>query len=95
MPTGSDRPPVSLGRVAGSQSRQKLTYKDKRELEELPARIAALEQEQAILAERLSSPALYREGQFNPALLTARIEAIENELNAALVRWEALEARRS
>jgi ABC transport system ATP-binding/permease protein len=60
----------------------KLSYKEQRELDELPARIEALEAEQKTLHERLAVPALQ-----------ARSDAIEAELMAALERWEALGSR--
>jgi ATP-binding cassette subfamily F protein uup len=71
-------------------ARTKLSYKDQRELDALPARIDALEQEQKRLHERLASNELYtQEPQLVPQL-QARNEAIEEELMAALERWEAL-----
>jgi ABC transport system ATP-binding/permease protein len=64
-----------------------------RELEALPARIEALEAEQAELAARLADPALYQNKAEEAAALQARSEAIESELLDALTRWEALEAK--
>jgi ATP-binding cassette subfamily F protein uup len=74
-------------------ARTKLSYKEQRELDALPARIEALEAEQKALAERLASSELYvNEPQQVPAL-QARHDAIEDELLAALERWEALASR--
>jgi len=71
-------------------TRNKLSYKDQRELDALPARIEALEQEQKRIHERLASNDLYtQEPQLVPQL-QARNEAIEEELMAALERWEVL-----
>jgi ATP-binding cassette subfamily F protein uup len=71
----------------------KLSNKEQRELDALPARIEALEAEQAQITARLASPALYTtEPQAVPAL-QARHAAIEDELMHALERWEALAAR--
>jgi len=73
--------------------RTKLSYKEQRELDALPARIEALEAEQKALAERLASGELYaNEPQRVPAL-QARFEAIEAELMQALERWEVLASR--
>ncbi|MFN3751156.1 MAG: ATP-binding cassette domain-containing protein [Thiobacillus sp.] len=72
-----------------------LSYKEARELEALPARIAALEAEQAEIAAKLSDPALYQADAQAAAALHARAEAIEAELLDALTRWEALEARQA
>src|SRR5512143_1616710 len=74
-------------------AKTRLSYKETRELEGLPARIEALEAEQTELAARLADPALYQAGSQDAAALQARSEAIEAELLDALARWEALEAR--
>jgi ATP-binding cassette subfamily F protein uup len=74
-------------------AKTKLSYKEARELEGLPARIEALEAEQTELAARLADPALYQAGSQDAAALQARSEAIEAELLDALARWEALEAK--
>ena len=71
----------------------KLSYKEQRELDGLPARIEALEAEQARIAGELASADLYaKEPQRVPAL-QARHDSIEAELLAALERWETLGAR--
>jgi ATP-binding cassette subfamily F protein uup len=71
----------------------KLSFKEARELEGLPARIEALEAEQAELAAKLADPALYQSSPQDAATLHARSEAIEADLLSALARWEALEAK--
>ncbi|MDO9073618.1 MAG: ATP-binding cassette domain-containing protein [Rubrivivax sp.] len=71
----------------------KLSYKEQRELEGLPARIEALEAEQAAIASELASAEIYtREPQRVPALQD-RHDTIEAELLAALERWEQLGSR--
>jgi ATP-binding cassette subfamily F protein uup len=74
-------------------SRAKLSYKEQRELDALPDRIAALEAEQKALHERLSSSELYVNEPQRVPELQARHEAIELELMAALERWELLASR--
>jgi len=71
----------------------KLSYKEQRELDELPARIEALEAEQKTLGERLASPELYTTEPERAGELNARYAQIEDELMAALERWEALGSR--
>ena len=71
----------------------KLSYKEQRELEALPARIEALETEQTTLNQRLASATVYADEADQVPVMHARIEAIEGELMAALERWEALSAR--
>jgi ATP-binding cassette subfamily F protein uup len=72
-----------------------LSYKEARELEGIPARIEALEQEQAELNQRLLDPELYKRDAGQVAGLKARLDAIELELLDVLERWEVLEARQS
>ncbi len=71
---------------------RKLSFKEKRELDELPGRIAALEAEQKALTEQLASPTLYSGPPEQAAALHARFAAIDDELLAAMERWETLSA---
>ena len=97
----SESPQAAAPRVsaqaapAKAVSKSKLSYKEARELEALPARLEALEAEQAQIAERLADPALYQSSPQEAAVLQARSEAIETELLDALARWEALEAKQA
>nr|MDA3896775.1 ATP-binding cassette domain-containing protein [Desulfobacteraceae bacterium] len=73
----------------------KLGYMEKRELEQLPQQIEAMEVEQADLFEKMSAPDFYKtEG---PAItkIKSRQEALESLLEAAYARWEDLESRDS
>jgi ATP-binding cassette subfamily F protein uup len=88
--SGKDTAATAPAPAKAAAPRSKLSYKDQRELDALPARIDALEQEQKRMHERLASNTLYtQEPQLVPQL-QARNEAIEEELMAALERWEAL-----
>jgi ATP-binding cassette subfamily F protein uup len=69
----------------------KLSYKDQRELDALPARIEALEAEVGALQQRLADPALYRGGGAEVAAVQARLSAAEAGLAQAYARWAALE----
>jgi ATP-binding cassette subfamily F protein uup len=71
----------------------KLSYKETRELETLPERIAALEAEQAGIASQLADAAVYRDEPGGVQTLQNRYSAIEDELTQCLARWEELEAR--
>ncbi len=75
------------------RTRTKLSYKESRELELLPARLEALEAEQRALAAKMAGPDYYR--QASEAIRTdqARAAEIEAQLHAGLERWEALEAK--
>jgi len=84
--------PVAEAPAAASTARRKLSYKEQRELEALPGRIEALEQEQAALTAELADGTLYSRDGARAAQLAARSAQIEDELMVALERWEALGA---
>ncbi|HEX6016892.1 MAG TPA: ATP-binding cassette domain-containing protein [Burkholderiaceae bacterium] len=91
--TTASRPASAAAPAPAAPARTKLSYKEQRELDALPARIDALEVEQKALEERLASSELYtKERQLVPAL-QARHASIEAELLQALERWEALASR--
>lgn len=69
---------------------KKLSYKEQRELDELPARIDRLEIEQAQIAARLADGSLYLSEPDVAVQLTLRSTAIDEELLYALERWELL-----
>lgn len=71
----------------------KLSWKEQRELEALPDRIAALEEEQGTIQARLNDPATYRDAPQEVPTLNTRLQALEGEIEAAMLRWEELESR--
>jgi ATP-binding cassette subfamily F protein uup len=73
--------------------RPALTYAEKIELRELPARIEALEAEQAGQHERMADPDFYRRPGAVLAEAREELEAIEARIAEAYARWEALEAK--
>jgi ATP-binding cassette subfamily F protein uup len=79
---------------AAPQRSRKLGFNQARELETMPSRIKALEAEQAQIGARLADPALYSKPADEIAQLQKRYAAIDEELTAALKRWEELEAMR-
>ena len=89
--------PTVSGQVPG-QKKAKLSYKEMRDLDALPAQIAALEAEQKILEAKLADPSTYARTDAasvaDAAKLKARFDAIEAEMLAALERWDALEKKR-
>jgi len=79
--------------LAPARRRAKLTFNEARELEALPASLAALEREQVELGARLADPAVYQDRSVDIRALNARHEEIEHELMRLLGRWEELEAK--
>ncbi len=72
----------------------RLSFKEAQELERLPARIEALEREQADLGRRLGDADLYRSDPESVKTATARHAEIEELLLQLLARWEDLEGKR-
>jgi ATP-binding cassette subfamily F protein uup len=70
---------------------KKRTFKEERELEALPARIEALEAEKTALHDTMASPDFYKTAGAGVAEVTARLAALDGELEAAYTRWAELE----
>lgn len=76
--------------TAKQEPRRKLSYKDQRELDSLPALIESLEKEQQEINSLLADGTLYRTDAAKAAMLASRSGEIEDQLMAALERWEEL-----
>jgi ATP-binding cassette subfamily F protein uup len=85
--------PEGPAQATTAVSRKKLSFKEKKEFEALPAHIEALEAEQARLQRESASPAFYKEAAGHIKGVLARIEAIAGELEAVLARWVELDER--
>ena len=72
---------------------RKLSYKEQRELDELPKRIEALEAEQKDLSAFLALPASYAKETERAMKAQARVAVIDDELIGAMERWEVLGQR--
>ena len=84
--------PATVATPAAPKPR-KLSYKEQRELDELPGRIEALEAEQAQLAALLADADAYTRDPKGIATAQVRIAKIDDELLGALERWEVLGQR--
>jgi ATP-binding cassette subfamily F protein uup len=74
------------------REKQKLSFKETRELDALPQTIEALEEEKKRLTETLNSPEFY--AVHDPAKINKannRLETLEKELDEAYHRWDELE----
>lgn len=69
---------------------KKLSFKEQRELDGLPDRIAALEAEQKDISEALADGSLFASDNARAVELSERNAQIDEELMAALERWEEL-----
>ncbi len=72
-------------------ARTRLSYKDARELEQLPARIESLETELARIAAAMNEPAFYQRDAAAVAADTGALARLQSELDAAYARWTELE----
>jgi ABC transport system ATP-binding/permease protein len=71
---------------------RKLTYKEQRELETLPGKIEALENEQAELHARMGEGDFYRQPSATITATLDRLELLKQELEASYQRWQDLES---
>jgi ATP-binding cassette subfamily F protein uup len=95
----TDTPAVMTGMEAkkeparsASVKQRKLTFKEQKELDELPKRIEELEAELQKLHDTMADPVFYRESGNKVASTTTRLENVEQELATVYRRWEELEA---
>jgi ABC transport system ATP-binding/permease protein len=91
-----DTPPAAKPAAAAAPiatKPRKLSYKEQRELDELPKRIEALEAEQLALSAFLAQPESYTKEADRAMQAQARVAAIDDALLEAMERWEALGKR--
>ena len=84
--TGAEATPASKPAV-------KLSYKEQRELDGLPGQIEALEEEQKQVRTALADSQLFVNDPAKATALYARDAQIDEELLAALDRWETLSSK--
>jgi ATP-binding cassette subfamily F protein uup len=77
-----------------AQRTVKLSFKEQRELDALPEKIAALEAEQKAIGAQLEDGSIFAKDAKEGARLSERHAAIDEELLVVLERWEELEAKR-
>jgi ATP-binding cassette subfamily F protein uup len=85
---------VPLGVSQQSVKKQKLSYKEQKQLDTLPETIATLEAEQASLGEQLSDPAIFADSSKVQAI-QQRLQQLEQEIEAAMTAWAELEAKQA
>ena len=90
---GSASKPGTTAKAKPATGKPKLSYKERRELEEIPNRIEALEAEQAELTSRMAEPEFFRQPPADIAAATQRAEVLAAELEAIFDRWTELSER--
>ncbi|PYR28668.1 MAG: ABC transporter ATP-binding protein [Acidobacteria bacterium] len=74
-------------------TKKKLSYKERRELADLPARIEVLEAEQSALNATVAHSEFYRESAEAIARTLARIAELQHVLDGVYARWDELDSR--
>jgi ATP-binding cassette subfamily F protein uup len=74
---------------------KRLSYKEQRELAQLPEKIQRLEAEQAQLNALISDPNAFRRDKDESHLALQRLEAVAAELESAYSRWDTLDSSAS
>jgi ATP-binding cassette subfamily F protein uup len=90
--TPSPRSAQLPARGSAAAKTRKLSYKDQRELDAMPAAIQRLEVEQAELAAAIGDPELFRRDPAAANAAVQRLQSVQQEMEAAFARWEALES---
>jgi ABC transport system ATP-binding/permease protein len=72
---------------------RRLSYNERRELDDLPARIEVLEAEQRALASTIAGPQFYKESAGSIAGTMDRLAEVERELSKLYSRWDVLDSR--
>jgi ATP-binding cassette subfamily F protein uup len=86
-------PRQSSGEIQSRADRpRKLSYKEQRELENLPQAIEDLEAELAELHGRMAEPDFYRQDGDRITAAMDRLERIKRELESSYARWQELES---
>jgi ATP-binding cassette subfamily F protein uup len=80
-------------REGSSSARKKLSFKEQRELEALPAQIEKLEDQQREVHEVMAGAGFYKKPADEIGRLNGDLERVRQELAKALERWEELETR--
>ena len=77
--------------ASSAKQSKKLSYKDQRELDRLPAKIETLEAKIGELHERMAEPDYYQRPPAELAAGQAELKTLEADLEAAFQRWQELE----
>jgi ATP-binding cassette subfamily F protein uup len=91
--TSTPAAPTPVAEATRALAKTKLSYKEKRELESLPARIEAAESESARVRAAIEAPDFYKEPAASIAATLARVGELARELEELYRRWDELDSR--
>ncbi|TKS53759.1 ATP-binding cassette domain-containing protein [Luteimonas yindakuii] len=89
--SGGDARAAAAAPAKQAPLRRKLSFKDARELEQLPARIEALETQQAAMTAEMGEPAFFQRDGASIAAHGEALARVQAELEEAYRRWGELE----
>ncbi|MAX55991.1 MAG: ABC transporter ATP-binding protein [Alcanivoracaceae bacterium] len=89
-PVKADKPAAAALPQAPAK-RKKLSYKDQRELEQLPGQIEQLEQDLDAVQTRMSDPAFYKGDPANISAAQQQQTELQQALESAYARWDELD----
>jgi ABC transport system ATP-binding/permease protein len=88
----SDKPlPAKPG--SATPAKQKLSYKEQRDLETLPLQIEQLEAEQAQLQQQISEADFYQQDKAAINGILSRLAELQHDIQTRYARWQALDER--
>ena len=91
-PVASAAKPNASKVPAVADAKKKLSYKDARELEQLPLKIEQLETQLAEFSSQMQQADFYQQPAEKITVHTKRMESAQAELDAAYARWAVLDA---
>ncbi|MCX5614134.1 ABC-F family ATP-binding cassette domain-containing protein [Bombella saccharophila] len=93
-PTSSSQEKAEAPPTRSNKTTHKLSYKEQRELDQLPLTIEALEKDAMLCRKALADPELYSRDPARFEKITAILAETEKKLSEAEEQWLALEAKR-
>ncbi len=91
--SASSKAVLAVVPTTATAARVKLSFKDQRDLEALPARIERLETDIAVFGARMHEPDYYQRDAAAITADNAALASLQADLDAAYQRWEQLEGK--
>ena len=91
-PTAVPKKAATVSSPAAVSKSRTLTYKEQRELEQLPHQIEDWEAEQDAIHQAMAAPGYYQQDSAAIARTTQQLDELHDRLAAAYERWQLLEA---
>jgi ATP-binding cassette subfamily F protein uup len=78
--------------ASAKTGQKKLTYKDQRELDSLPALIDRLESEKVAFEEKMSAPGFYQQAHDATQVIIDQLAQVQGQLDQTYARWQELDS---